>query len=475
LLSSKYILSIKNPSYSDLKKTLADALARIENLTKEFESMRQELNSAKIEISTLKTELAIYKNPKNSNNSSIPPSKDENRVKKNQSLREKSGKKSGGQPGHQGNTLAMVSVPDQIIRHLPQICDHCGKDLSSIEPVFAGKRQVIEIPPIKPVYVQHETYQRQCSCGKVCEGSFPGHLKAPVQYGDSVANLVSYFSARHYLPFQRSCEIFGHVFNIPISEGSIANLVQATADKLYPYYLQIKGRVENSNALGADETGAKINGKKGWFWTWQDRLHTFIAVSMSRGEKVREEHFLKGFPDAILNSDAYPVHLSTPCKGHQLCIAHLLRELNYFIEIYPCNQWPQKLKALFKDALGLKANMATQDYDHCPKRDKLSKTLNGLLKNPPAPKGKLLAFYKRMVKNQKSLFTFLYYPEVSPDNNASERGIRNVKVKQKVSGQFKSMAGAQNFAIIRSVIDTYIKKNLKILESLSKLPNLAPE
>ena len=201
---------------------------------------------------------------------------------------------------------------------------------------------------------------------------------------------------------------------------------------------------------------------------------TYIYCGLHEpGRKSQGKHFLKGFPDAISNSDAYPVHLSTPCKGHQLCIAHLLRELNYFIEIYPCNQWPQKLKALFKDALGLKANMATQDYGHCPKRDKLSKTL-GLLKNPPAPKGKLLAFYKRMVKNQKSLFTFLYYPEVSPDNNASERGIRNVKVKQKVSGQFKSLAGAQNFAIIRSVIDTYIKKNLKILESLSKLPKLAP-
>lgn len=461
LLSSKYILTFKKPTYRELTGLVASLIKKVDLLT--------------ARVGELETELAIYKNQKNSNNSSIPPSKDENRAKKNQSLREKSGKRSGGQPGHQGNTLSMAPVPGQVIRHIPGVCDGCGKDISSIAPLFVGKRQVIEIPPIAPLYVQHEVYGRQCSCGKFCEGSFPGHLKAPVQYGDTVANLVSYFSVRHYLPFQRSCEIFSHIFNIPISEGSIANLVQDTADKLYPCYLHIKDQVENSNALGADETGAKINGKKGWFWTWQDRLHTFIAVSMSRGEKVREEYFLKGFPDAILNSDAYPVHLSTPCKGHQLCIAHLLRELNYFIEIYPCNQWPQKLKALFKDALGLKANMATQDYGHCPKRDKLSKTLNGLLKNPPAPKGKLLAFYKRMLKNQKSLFTFLYYPEVPPDNNASERGIRNVKVKQKVSGQFKSMAGAQNFAIIRSVIDTYIKKNLKILESLSKLPNLAPE
>ena len=125
--------------------------------------------------------------------------------------------------------------------------------------------------PIAPLYVQHKVYSRQFNCGKFCEGSFPGHLKAPVQYGDTVANLVSYFSVRHYLPFQRSCEIFSHIFNIPIGEGSISNLVQDTADKLYPYYLHIKDQVENSNALDADETGAKINWKKGWFWTWQDR------------------------------------------------------------------------------------------------------------------------------------------------------------------------------------------------------------
>lgn len=437
--------------------------------------MRSELEACQNEIRSLKAELAVYKNPKNSGNSSIPPSKDENRARGDQSLREKSGKKSGGQPGHKGSTLSMVSEPDQVIDHLPGICGHCGKDLSSIEPFFIGKRQIVEIPPIKPFYIEHRVYGRKCGCGQVCEGFFPGHVKAPIQYGGSVANLVAYLSVRHYVPYRRSCEIFENVFLLPLSEGSVKNLLQAVAAKLYPCYMQIKDQVSNSMSVGADETTAIFAGLKGWFWIWQDRLNSFVTAAMGRGAKVRAEHFPDGFPGSVVCSDAYPVHLSTPCKAHQLCIAHLLRDLNYFIGLYPFNPWPQRLKSLFNDALELKKSMGAKDYGQNPARDSIEKSFRRLLRTPPAPKGKLLAFFNRMLKNQDSVFTFLYYQEVPPDNNRSERGIRNVKVKQKVSGQFKTLEGGQTFAIIRSVIDTFIKRDLNILNSLANLPNLVPE
>ncbi len=453
----------------------ADALVQIENLTKGLESMREELNIAKIEINNLKAELAVHKNPKNSNNSSIPPSKDENRVRGNQSLREKSGKKSGGQPGHKGSNLSMTSNPDQIIKLVPEVCNHCGMSLSAMEPILAGIRQVIEIPPLQPIYLQFESFQKLCSCGQVCTGSFPEHVKAPIQYGSSVANLVAFLYARHYVPFKRSCEIFKALFNISISEGSIANMLKSVAKKLLPSYSQIQSNVEISEVVGSDESGGIFDAIKGWFWIWQNRFNTFIAAATSRGGKERENLFPNGFPNAVLSSDAYAVHLATPCKAHQLCLAHLMRELNYFIEIYPLNPWPDKLKALFKKAIALKAKMTQEQYQNCPERDKIELKFIGLLKKPPASSGKLLAFYKRMVKNQEAIFTFLHYPEVLPDNNGSERGIRNVKVKQKVSGQFKSLDGAQTFAVIRSVIDTWIKRGLNIWDSFENLPNLAPE
>ena len=125
--------------------------------------------------------------------------------------------------------------------------------------------------------------------------------------------------------------------------------------------------------------------------------------------------------------------------------------------------------------MALETKMAQKDYGHCPERDKIVAKFCGLLKKLSASSGKLLAFYKRMIKNQHSIFTFIHCPEVSSDNNGSERGIRNVKVKQKVSGQFKSLNGGQTFAVIRSVIDTWIKRGFDILDSFEKLPNLAAE
>lgn len=475
-------MAVNKPSFKDLEALIEKLMMRVDYLESEsikdktkIKTMEAELINDKFRIKSLEDELAEYKNPKNSGNSSIPPSKDENRVRGNQSLREPSGKKSGGQSGHKGNSLSMVSNPDKIIKQMPVLCTHCGNGLSGIDAVFVSKRQVIEIPPIKPIYVQYETYQKQCSCGQVCSGAFPEHIKAPVQYGSSVASLISYLSVRHYIPYKRTCEIFKDLFNIPLSEGSIANMLEGMAEKLQPTYLQIKTLVEKSSCVGADETGGVVNGLKAWFWVWQDRLNTYIALARSRGEKVREEHFANGFPNAVLNSDAYAVHLSTPCQAHQLCLAHLMRELNYFIETYPLNPWPDKLKTLFTDAMKLKSGMTQNDYRYSPERNKILEQLTILLKIPPASQGKLCAFYKRMVKNKHSLFNFLHYPEVKPHNNDSEKGIRNIKVKQKVSGQFKTFNGGQNFAVIRSVIDTWLKRCWNIWEAFDIMPDLTPE
>jgi transposase len=451
----------RKPTYNELLDIVSTLLEKVETLT--------------LRVNELETELSFYKSPKNSNNSSVPPSQDQNRIKKNQSLREKSGKGSGGQNGHKGNTLMMIEVPDRTVVHIQDVCSHCGEDISGVEAVLIGKRQVVEIPPIKPVYIQHETFGRHCKCGTVCEGVFPEGIAAPVQYGDTVQNLVSYLSVRHFLPFRRTREAMNHVFNIPLCEGSIANFLQKTAERFYPSYIQIKGLVQASPAVGADETGAVINGQKAWIWIWQDLLNTFLDVSYSRGKDTVDGLFPDGFPDTVLVSDAWAAHLSTSAKGHQLCLAHLLRELNYFIELYPFNPWPKKLKSLFESAIHLKKHMTELDYANSPQRDRIAKSFKKLLKEVPPKESRFYPFYKRMLKHEQSVFGFLHHPDVPPDNNGSERGIRNVKVKQKVSGQFKNFDGAKAFVIIRSVIDTFIKRGFDIFESLANIPNFAPE
>ena len=133
----------------------------------------------------LENELEKYKHPKNSSNSSIPPSKDENRLKR-KSLREKTGCKPGGQKGHEGNTLKMVENPDVIQKHIPKYCNYCGKDISNLPYEFVGKRQVIDIPEIKLHVTEHQLYKKVCTCGHETCSEYPLEANAPVSYGNNI-------------------------------------------------------------------------------------------------------------------------------------------------------------------------------------------------------------------------------------------------------------------------------------------------
>ena len=467
-------MEVKEPTYQELKELVNILLKQVNELT----VIAKRVDSLAIRVQELETELAFYKTPRNSGNSSVPPSKDENRVKRTSSLREKSGKQNGGQPGHEGNSLQMVEIADKVIAYKPNYCNCCGEDLSLVEATFTGKRQVFDVPPpVKPVVIQHETYSKKCPCGNIIEGHFPPFVTAPVQYGTRVESIVAYLSVRQYMPYRRICEYFTSVFQLHMSEGSVKNILERFAQKLYPAYQLIKTEIENAPIVGADETGVKINGKKGWIWVWQNNLNTFLTVSLNRGNKTINRIFSKGLPKSILGSDAWAPHLSTTCRGHQLCLAHMLRELNYFIELYPDNEWPKKIKALFKSAIKYKKSLSKEDFlSAMPQSQKIEEELDRLLKIPPNPKyKKITPFFKRLVKHRQSILTFLHHFDVSPDNNQSERAIRNVKVKQKISGQFKTMGGAEIFVIIRSVIDTLIKRNLNIFDSLVQLANIVLE
>jgi len=426
-------------------------------------------------ISALQTENAILRarlleleHHKNSSNSSIPPSKDENRVKKNQSLREKSGRKPGGQKGHKGSMLKMTGHPYEIIKHIPEFCKCCGEDLSGQEKKFIAKRQVIELPEIKIKYIEHQVYSRKCQCGYIVEGEFPEDIKTSIQYGNSIGSLISYFYARHYIPFLRMKELLSDVFHLPISEGGIHYLLEKFTSKSKPFYDLIRNKIEQSTVLGSDETGANLNGKLSWFWTWQNEKLTYIRHSFNRGVETINKAFPKGFPHAIINHDRWASQINTPAKGHQLCTAHLLRDLNYLIELYK-SEWATKLKAIIYKSIKLKYGLQAVDYlKGIPERTKVESEFDMLLcEEIPVKHKKVLTLQKKLTKQRNNVFTFLYYPEVPPDNNGSERAIRNVKVKQKISGFFKSGEGAQTFAINRSIIDTIIKSGNNVLAGLN--------
>ena len=417
----------------------------------------------------LKEQLMKYKNPKNSRNSSVPPSKDENRPLRTNSLRVKSNKKVGGQPDHDGNTLLMTKIPDEIITLIPDYCNECGASLTTQDSQGKEVRQVVDIPPIKAIYTEYQSFSKQCTCGCVTRSPFPIGVNSPVSYGSNIESLIGYYHARQYLPFARMKEMFNDIFGLTISEGGIHYLLNRFANKTKPVYEKIRQVVSNSISIGTDETGAKINGIKAWFWTWQTPKATFIIASNNRGFETIETNFKNGFPNSSLTHDCWKPHFKTKVKIHQICVAHLLRELVHLNELYE-NIWSENFKKLLLDAIDLKKTMTNNDYFPNNKNvQQLMLRFEKLLDQNQWDKGhkKLISFHARMIRLKDFIFPFLFFLEISPDNNASERAIRNIKVKQKISGQFKIINAAQNFAMIRSVIDTIIKNDQNILGGLN--------
>jgi transposase len=440
----------------------------IEELKRIVLMQAQENALLKARIDVLELELARYTTRKDSNNSSLPPSKDENRPPRTSSLREKSNRKVGGQPGHEGKTLEMTDTPDEIIEHHACFCPECGKDVSNQTFEFFGKRQIIDIPKIKQVVTEHRVYRCKCTCGKIVESDFPVGVDSAVIYGNNIETLIGYLSVRQYLPFKRLQEMMNDIFAVQISEGGLHWLLNRLASKGADAYEMIRQRVLHSRVIGTDETGVKINGKNHWFWTWQNNRATFIAASSNRGTTTIIENMSGISGEAVLVHDCWKAHFQTPVKEHQLCTAHLERETKYLEERYKV-AWPARFRNILREAHKLKKQFTPADYYYPnPLRSLLEKELDNLLSESLDPEHKeMITFQKRITKYRDHVFTFLYHPTVPPDNNGSERAIRNVKVKQKIYGQFKILSAAENFAILRSIIDTAIKNNQNVLQALN--------
>lgn len=439
-------------------------MARVEYLEKENSSLQ-------FKVDELTERLSKYETPKNSGNSNKPPSSDFPKVPKTQSLREPSGKKPGGQPGHKGTTLKMTDNPDVILNHIPNCCTCCGEDLCGYEAQLAGSRQVIDIPPIKPVITEHDVYKIRCKCGHENTAAFPEGIVSSVSYGPNTQSLVAYLSIRQYIPVERTAELMSNVFGLPISTGGVCYLLEKVKQKAVPVYEAIRQLVLRGNVIGADETGVNINGKNNWAWAFQNLMATYIAIHQSRGKKAIDQIMPEGFENNILVTDCWAAYFKDIAAQHQLCTAHLLRELKFFNDKYPENTWVARMSGLIANAL----DMRRENRLTLQKSEEITRTFLVLIEEPASQKIKeLITFQKRLVKYSGYVFAFLDNPEIPPDNNGSERAIRNFKVKQKISGLFRSTSGAEIFATLRSVIDTAIKQGQNPYENLQAISLLIP-
>jgi transposase len=427
------------------------------------------------EVKKQKEEINLLRNGRKSNTSSTPPSHDIGRSN-SKNLRIKTGRKSGGQAGHKGATLQMSETPDKIIDYNPDYCSDCGAALQYQTSALHERKQEVVIPAVQAQYIEHRSYSKACPrCGVCCIGRLPDHLKAPIQYGSSVSAMVAYLSAYQYIPYKRMALLFQDLFRIPLSEGSIDNLLERSTQKALSVYEIIRQQLQGSKVVGSDETGCAIGGKKGWFHTWQNNTLTFIAASLNRGFKTIETYFNDGFVEAVYVSDCWAAQLKVTALRHQLCVVHLLRELSNFEDALSCI-WSKNMKQLLQDAIVLKKQLSMTDYNEPPPTvAQFEARLENLLQQDYTTcHRKVKAFIKRLIKNKESILTFLYYQDVPPDNNGSERAVRNVKVKTKVSGLFRTENGAKRFAVLRSVIDTTIKNSQNVFQALVALENIVP-
>lgn len=459
-------MSFFNKIFSNSRHNLQEKIVELktyiaklekENITYKKINLEQKLRILELEK---KVELILIK--KDSHNSSMSPASDI--VKKNQSLRVKSNRKSGGQVGHKGHTLKFSDKPDKIVKLIPEFCNKCGSQLDIKKAILDSKRQLVDIPPVLPIYTEYQKYHIQCQCGNCQEVDYPVGVNSYIQYGPNVQAYIAYQSIYQYTPYKRLQDSLRHWYSLNISQGTIQNILSNMGRKALPIYYQIRSSLEKAESVGSDETGANVNGEKWWMWVWQNALMTFISLENSRGQKVIERLFPIGFPNAVIGTDRWAAQLNTEAKGHQLCMAHLLRDLIYLIEAEKSDT-AKKLKELFTNAIKLK-KAKSQYIRTDPIVKQVESKLNSILEKQFSTDDypKTETFCKSMKKHRDSVFTFLYDKNVEPDNNASERAIRNVKIKQKISGQFKT--GGDNFSILRSVIDTAIKAKADVKEVL---------
>jgi len=443
-------------------------------------NLLQNYNALAERIQKLEDQIA-----KKSNNSGKPPSSD-GLTKKTKSLRHKSGKKSGGQPGHPGNTLKAVAHPDYVEKHAVTHCEHCQANLENVEAKKFEKRQVFDVPPSQIEVTEHIAEVKDCpTCHQSTTGIFPAGVSQPVQYGERVKAQMVYFNQQHHIPLERTAEIIEDLYGQSISEGTIVEACSQMSQQVEPVVEAITAELKETTETGHfDETGGRVNGKLWWFHVVCTALLTFYAIHSKRGSKALNEiGIFPVFKGAAMH-DAYCSYFQYDNVSNALCNAHHLRDLIFIEEQYH-QIWATDMKELLLEIKGTVEVSPPEQMSLNPDQiadfesryDVIIET--GLQANPlakpdatlPKTRGKTKQHPARnlavhLKTRKRETLAFMVDFKVPFDNNQAERDLRMIKLKQKVSGCFRSEDGAKVFCNIRSYISTARKNDQKVLNVL---------
>ncbi|MGC9385233.1 MAG: IS66 family transposase [Kosmotogaceae bacterium] len=425
---------------------------------------------------------------KNSHNSSKPPSSDGLKKKKRtRSQRKPSGKKSGGQKGHEGKTLEQSDNPDEIISLSVDICSHCEGLLGNCTPKNHDRRQVFDIPQISVHITEYQAEIKDCPhCGAENKADFPEDVTHKVQYGNYLKGVATYFRNYQLVPIERSKEIFEDLFSIPLCEGTLVNITKKCAESLNGFYDWVIEKLKHSGVVNFDETGVNIGGKLHWLHNASTPLLTSYFVHQKRGSDACDALGILPVFKGTAVHDHWSSYFKYDCN-HSLCNSHHLRELMFVYEHYE-QKWAQKMISFLCELKyevekagserKLLENHRMKYYENRYKRI----LREGFYTNPPPEpdekkkrgrkkKGKVLCLLERLRDHRKEVLAFMYDLDVPFDNNLAERDVRMIKVQQKVSGLFRTFSGAEQFCIIRSFISTVKKQGFCVLDALGKIFN----
>jgi transposase len=484
MMPRETILAVYEQGADAVVELVERLFAQLADQQEQLRSQQEMIVSLTARVKELEDRLA-----KNSRNSSKPPSGDPTKPKP-KSLRQRSGKKrkAGGQKGHPGRTLSLAENPDRVVVHglrEQEECGGCGRSLAE-EAIAAGgeRRQVVDVPPLALEVTEHLAQRKRCpGCGRITTAPFPEEASARgVSYGPRIEALSVYLMGYQLLPYERASELLGDLFGEPApGVGTLHSALRRSFEELERTEEEIEERLRQARVGHFDETGLRVGGKGMWVHVASTAKLTHYALHEKRGSEATEEIGILPSFRGVAVHDGWSAYQQYEQCAHALCNAHHLRELT-FVEEEHKQEWAGRMKALLSEIEEAVRKEAACGQTHlAPEKigdfeGRYQRLLEaGLEANPPPErtgkrgrpkqtKGKNLL--DRLDKHREAVLRFMRDFGVPFDNNQAERDLRMVKVRQKISGCFRTKEGAAAFCRIRGYISTVKKQGENVLLAL---------
>ena len=453
------------------------SVAEKDDLIRELWPLRALVRQLSEQVAALTAKVADLEGrlAKNSRNSSKPPSSDGFKPKP-KSQRKAGQKPTGGQKGHTGHTLKKVAEVDHIESHAPpSLCDACHRPLSAT--TIVETRQVFDIPPLHHEVTEHQMLEARCACGKVHHGEFPAGVSAPVQYGPRLKAAVVHLTHHHMMPLARTGDLVGDLFGLPLSDATVLAISEEARTLLAPTVALMGEALKTVPVAHADETGMRVAGKIHWLHVLATTTLTWVGAHANRGKKAFDAFgILTAFVGTLIH-DGWKSYRDLTCQ-HGLCNAHHLRELTYVFEEMG-QAWAQRLIDLLIKAhqeVSVAGGPLPIDRVADYRRVHAEILAEGETANPRAPpsgkrgrtkQSKALNLIDRLRVHADDVWRFTTDHNVPFSNNIAEQAVRMPKVKQKISGGFRTAAGLDTFCTIRSYLATLHKQGANLFHSLT--------